>query len=132
MDALGLPLLTIAVLLGFAVSAVALAAVGAPDVIPGPRLFAIGAFGAGLADRPGPVRHRPVQCGPVPRAHWRRPGGRLPVALKLIAGWFRHHRRLATGTIIGALTLGTALPLLFRAIGAATGLDWRRRSSPRA
>lgn len=50
MDALGLPLLTIAVLLGFAVAAVGLAAVGAPDVVSGPRLFAIGAFGAGAAN----------------------------------------------------------------------------------
>ncbi len=126
MDALGLPLLTIAVLLGFAVSAVGLAAVGAPDVIPGPRLFAIGAFGAGIAnlglamlatDLSSAIPFR-VLTGVAQAAAY-------PVALKLIAGWFRHDRGLATGTIIGALTLGTALPLLFRAIGAATGLDWR-------
>src|SRR4029077_19484145 len=30
---------------------------------------------------------------------------------------------LATGIVIGALTLGTASPLLFRAVGAAAALD---------
>jgi MFS family permease len=48
-----------------------------------------------------------------------------PVAIKLTAGWFRRERGLATGTIIGALTLGTASPLLFRSVGLAAGLDWR-------
>lgn len=126
MDALGLPWLTVAVLLGFAVSAVALAAIGAPDVISGPRLFAIGAAGAGLAnlglallatDLSSALPFR-VLTGMAQAAAY-------PVALKLVAGWFRHDRGLATGAIIGALTLGTALPLLFRAIGVAAGLDWR-------
>jgi MFS family permease len=126
MDALGLPLLTIAVLLGFAVSAVGLAAIGAPDVIPGPRLFALGAAGAGVAnlglamfatDLASALPFR-VLTGVAQAAAY-------PVALKLVAGWFRHDRGLATGTIIGALTLGTASPLLFRAVGVAAGLDWQ-------
>jgi MFS family permease len=126
MGALGLPALTIAVLLGFAVSAIALAAVGAPDVLPGPRLFALGALGAGLAnlgfaflatDLASALPYR-VLTGAAQAAAY-------PVALKLVAGWFRRDRGLATGTIIGALTLGTASPLLFRAVGAAAGLDWR-------
>jgi len=48
-----------------------------------------------------------------------------PVAIKLVAGWFRRDRGLATGAVIGALTVGTALPLLFRAAGGAVGVDWR-------
>ena len=123
---LGLPVLTIAVLLGFAVSAIALAAVGAPDVVPGPRLFALGAAGAGLAnlgfawlatDLASAVPFR-VLTGVAQAAAY-------PVALKLVAGWFRRDRGLATGTIIGALTLGTAMPLLFRALGGAAAADWR-------
>jgi predicted MFS family arabinose efflux permease len=45
--------------------------------------------------------------------------------MKLAAGWFRRSRGLAIGVVNGALTVGTALPLLFRAVGAQTGFDWR-------
>ena len=48
--------------------------------------------------------------------------GVYPPALKLMATWFRRGRGLALGVLIGALTLGSALPHLFRALG---GLDWR-------
>jgi MFS family permease len=126
LDGLGLPVLTIAVLLGFAVSAIALAAIGAPDVVPGPRLFALGAAGAGLAnlgfawlatDLASALPFRVLTGVALAAAY--------PVALKLVAGWFRRERGLATGTIIGALTLGTALPLLFRGVGGAAAADWR-------
>jgi len=126
LDGLGLPILTIAVLLGFAAAAIGLAAIGAPDVVPGPRLFALGAAGAGLAnlgfawlatDLASAIPFR-VLTGVAQAAAY-------PVALKLVAGWFRRERGLATGTIIGALTLGTALPLLFRAVGGAAAADWR-------
>ena len=48
-----------------------------------------------------------------------------PVAVKLLAGWFRRGRGLAIGTLIGALTVGSALPHLVRAGGALAGADWR-------
>ena len=48
-----------------------------------------------------------------------------PVAMKLAAGWFRRDRGLAIGVVNGALTVGVALPFLFRAIGAYAGVDWR-------
>ncbi|HEY6050756.1 MAG TPA: MFS transporter, partial [Thermoanaerobaculia bacterium] len=51
--------------------------------------------------------------------------GVYPVGLKLLAGWFRRERGLAIGVLVGALTIGSALPYLFRAIGASQGLDWR-------
>ena len=41
---LELPFLTVVVQLGFAVGAIGLAVIGAPDVISGPRLFAAGAI----------------------------------------------------------------------------------------
>ena len=43
--------------------------------------------------------------------------GVYPVAMKVLAGWFRRGRGLAIGIMIGALTLGSALPYLFRALG---------------
>ncbi len=49
--------------------------------------------------------------------------GVYPPALKLMSTWFRKGRGLALGLLIGALTLGSALPHLVRALGAA--LDWR-------
>jgi MFS family permease len=51
--------------------------------------------------------------------------GVYPVGLKLLAGWFRADRGLAIGVLVGALTIGSALPYLLRAIGASQGLDWR-------
>ena len=49
--------------------------------------------------------------------------GVYPPALKLMATWFRRGRGLALGLLIGALTLGSSLPHLVRALGG--GLDWR-------
>lgn len=126
LDALGLPLLTIAVLLGFAAAAIALAAAGVPDVIPGPRLFALGALGAGVANLGFAFLATDLATAlPLRALTGAAQAAAYPVALKLIAGWFRRDRGLATGTIIGALTLGTASPLLFRAVGLAAGLDWQ-------
>jgi MFS family permease len=126
LDGLGLPVLTIAVLLGFAVSAIALAAIGAPDVVPGPRLFALGAVGAGLANLGFAWLATDLATAlPFRFLTGVAQAAAYPVALKLVAGWFRRERGLATGTIIGALTLGTALPLLFRGIGGAAAADWR-------
>jgi len=48
-----------------------------------------------------------------------------PVGMKVLAGWFRGGRGLAVGILIGAITLGSALPHLLQAAGAVTGLDWR-------
>jgi predicted MFS family arabinose efflux permease len=45
--------------------------------------------------------------------------------MKLIAGWFRVGLGTAIGILIGALTVGTALPHLLRAVGALAGADWR-------
>lgn len=44
--------------------------------------------------------------------------GIYPPALKFIATWFVQGRGLAMGTLVGALTLGSALPHLVRALGA--------------
>ena len=126
MDPIGVSLLTIAVLVGFSVSAVLLGVIGAPDVIPGPRLFAIGALAAGLfnlgfaflaTDLLSALPFRFLTGAGIAAAY--------PVAMKLTAGWFRRERGLAIGAMAGALTIGTSSPLLFRAVGALGGADWR-------
>ena len=49
--------------------------------------------------------------------------GIYPPAVKLVATWFKTHRRLAVGIMVGALTLGSAMPYLVRAGGSE--LPWR-------
>ena len=49
--------------------------------------------------------------------------GVYPPAVKLVATWFKKGRGLAMGTIIGALTVGSAAPHLFRAL--VTETDWQ-------
>ena len=46
------------------------------------------------------------------------------MAIKVLAGWFRRERGLAIGVLVAALTIGSALPYLFRAVGALAGSDW--------
>jgi MFS family permease len=123
---LELSLLTVAVQLGFAVAALGLAVSGAADVLPGRALFAIGAFVTAAAnlgfawvatDALSALPFRALTGAGIAAVY--------PVAMKLTAGWFRVRRGLALGFIIGAIAAGSALPHLFRAIGALAGADWR-------
>jgi MFS family permease len=123
---LDLPLLTVAVQLGFAAGALGLAATGAADAVPARRLFVGGAAIAAAANLGFAV----LAQGPTDALLWRFATGVglaavYPVALKMLAGWFRRGRGLAIGVLIGALTVGSALPHLIRALGATTGADWR-------
>ncbi len=45
--------------------------------------------------------------------------GVYPPAMKMIATWFRAYRGLAIGSVVGALTIGKALPYLIHALGGA-------------
>jgi len=122
---LDLPLLTVAVQLGFAAAALLLAIAGAPDVVPGPRLFFAGSIVAAVANAGFAL----VPDSAPAALPWRALTGAgiaavYPIGLRLIASWFRRERGLATGVLIGALTVGSALPHLFRAFGATAGLDW--------
>jgi len=123
---LDLPFLTVIVQLGFAVGAIGLAVIGAPDVIPGPKLFAGGAIVAAIANLGfGLVASSPATAIPFRFVTGMALAAVYPVAMKLAAGWFRRDRGLAIGVVNGALTVGAAMPWLFRAIGAYAGVDWR-------
>jgi MFS family permease len=124
--ALELPLLTVVTQVGFAVGAIGLAIIGAPDVIPGRWLFASGAIVAAAANLGfGLVASDPGSAVPFRFITGAALAAVYPVAMKLAAGWFRRDRGLAIGVVNGALTIGVALPLLFRALGAYARLDWR-------
>jgi MFS family permease len=123
---LDLPLLTVAVQVGFAVAALALAVSGAADAIAGPRLFLAGSIVAAA----GNLGFALLAASPMAALPWRALTGAglaaaYPVAVRMLSGWFRRERGLAIGTLIGALTVGSALPHLIRAVGATNGLEWR-------
>jgi MFS family permease len=124
LDRFGLPALTIAVQLGFALGAVVLAASAAPDVVSARLLFAGGATLAALANLGFAfVATDTGTALPFRALTGVALAGVYPIGLKLLAGWFRRERGLAIGVLVGALTVGSALPYLLRAVGA--GADWR-------
>ncbi len=123
-DATGVALLTIAVQVGFAAGALLLAAMGVPDVVPARVLIVGGALLATLAN--AGVALLATDLGSALPFRFLTGAGIAavyPVAMKVLAGWFRRERGLAVGTLIGAITVGSALPHLLRA-GIVTS-DWR-------
>jgi MFS family permease len=123
---LELPLLTVAVQLGFAFGALALAAVGAADVLPGRWLFVVGALVTAAAN----LGFAALATDPISALPFRFLTGVgvaavYPIGVKLATGWFRRGRGLAVGVLVGGITIGSALPYLFRAIGVYADLEWR-------
>jgi MFS family permease len=125
LDRLGLPTLAIAVQVGFAIGALTLALTAAADVLPARILFAAGAFLAATANLGFAFLARDAASAlPFRVLTGLALAGVYPIGLKLLAGWFRRERGLAIGVLVGALTVGSALPYLLRALGASQGLDW--------
>ena len=114
--------LTIAVQLGFVAGAVLSAATNLADRITPRRLIFMGATGAALANA-SIVVFESYGLAVVARSIT---GACLalvyPPALKAMSSWFQKGRGFALGVMIGALTLGSALPHLLNALG---GADWR-------
>ena len=115
--------LTNAVQLGFVVGALGSSVLAIADVVPLTRLLGSAAVLAGLANallllEPGGTLAIASRCltGMALALIY-------PPSLKFIATWFQKGRGLAMGTMVGALTLGSAMPHLVRAAGA--GIDWR-------
>lgn len=113
----GASLLTIAVQVGFVVGAIASAATGLADAISPRRLMCMGAFGAAAVNlallwADGIETALPLRLltGICLAAIY-------PPALKEVSTWFRTGRGTALGVMIGALTLGSALPHLVRSFG---------------
>ncbi len=119
-------LLTVGVQLGFVVGALVLAVSGAADVFSTRRVFIVAAvLAAGInalllgthGDLRAAVAVR-VGLGFVL-------AGVYPTGMKLMAGWFREGRGFAIGTLVGALTLGAALPHLIAGALPAARLPWQ-------
>ncbi|WP_327659429.1 MULTISPECIES: MFS transporter [unclassified Streptomyces] len=114
-------LLTVAVQLGFVVGAVSSAMSGLADRVANRFLMCGGAVGAAVANG-GVLLADGLWLAVVLRLVT---GFFLaavyPPALKETATWFRAGRGKALGVMIGALTVGSALP---HAVNAAGGVDW--------
>ena len=115
--------LTISVQLGFVLGALVSALLTLSDRWSARRLFAGSAAIAaaatlGVAGAPGPavgIALRMLTGAAL--------AGVYPPGMKIAAGWFRAERGLAIGTLVGALTLGSALPHLVR--WAVPAAQWR-------
>ncbi len=114
--------LTIAVQLGFVVGALISAVGNLADVVPARRLMLLGALAAATCNL-GLL----ISAGATTAIAFRFLTGAAlalvyPPALKAMSTWFRQGRGTALGVMVGALTLGSALPHLVNGLG---GADWR-------
>jgi MFS family permease len=117
------PLLTIAVQVGFVMGALGSALVNLPDRFPAPRVMTLGAVGAAVCTALVALLAHDVWMAAVLRLLT---GTCLalvyPVGLKIASSWFLDRRGFALGVLVGALTLGSAVPQL---VGGSLGDAWR-------
>ena len=114
--------MTNAVQLGFAVGALTSSVLALADSWPLTRFIAASALTAALANA---LLLLDTGAGGAVTARFLTGvalAGIYPPAMKLIATWFQTGRGLALGIMVGALTLGSALPHLVRALGGQ--LPW--------
>ena len=115
-------LLTIAVQLGFVTGALVSAFFNLSDVIPARLLLFWAAMSAAAANFVIVFADGPEIALPMRFLTGFCLAGVYPVALKLVATWFREGRGMALGLMVGALTLGSALPHLVNGLG---GVGWQ-------
>lgn len=122
--------LTVSVQLGFVVGALLMAVANLADRMPAHRLFQISAVVGALAN--GAIALVDVSFGGVVALRFvtgAALAGVYPPAMKLMVSWFADRRGLAIGILVGAATVGSALPHLFNVIPAGAGGDgmppWR-------
>jgi len=114
--------LTMSAQLGFVAGAVISALVNLADLVAPRHLIVIGGLAAAACNAALAACHGFGAAWP-----WRFLTGAFlafvyPPALKLMATWFRSGRGVALGIMVGALTVGSALPHLVQAVGS---MGWR-------
>ena len=114
--------LTIAVQVGFVAGALAGSALSVADVFPPRFVILAGALGAAAANLVLVAADGPEVGIAARAATGFFLAGVYPPALKLASTWFRRGRGTALGIVVGALTLGSAIPHLVNGLG---GLDWQ-------
>lgn len=114
--------LTTVVQLGFVVGTAVSALLNLADVIPARLLFAVSAILGALANA-SLLGAGGYELALVTRfATGFFLAGVYPPAMKMAATWFRARRGLAVGKVVGALTVGKAVPYLVHAVPGA-GVD---------
>ena len=115
--------LTAAVQLGFVIGALLSAGCNLPDVVKQPRLMAVAAaLGALMTAALAGWSHGLASAIPLRFGTGFALAGVYPVGMRVMASWFDKGRGLALGVLVGALTLGSALPQL---VNGVTTLPWR-------
>ena len=114
--------LTTVVQLGFVAGTAVSALLNLADVIPARVLFTLSAILGAFANA-ALLGARGYELALVTRfATGFFLAGVYPPAMKMAATWFRARRGLAVGTVVGALTVGKAVPYLVHAVpGAGVG-----------
>ena len=113
-------LLTTTVQLGFVAGTAVAALLNLADVLPARMLFGGSALFAALANATllvVPGLRTALVARFLTGAFL---AGVYPPGMKMVSTWFRSARGLAIGSVVGALTVGKAMPYLLKAIGGAS------------
>jgi MFS family permease len=115
--------LAIAVQLGFVGGTLISAILNLPDIVSTRHLFAVSGFVGALANLTfGLYAQAPKTAITLRFITGICLAGVYPPGMKIMATWFRQRRGMALGVLVGALTLGKAMPYLVNALGSA---NWR-------
>jgi len=116
-------LYTSAVQAGYVAGSLTSAFLGLADRLPPRRFFMAAAFIAAAANALILVVGPTAAAVPLLRfITGAAMAGVYPVGMKIVSTWAKGDMGLLVGLLVGALTLGSASPFLFGALG---GLDWR-------
>jgi len=115
--------LTVAVQIGFALGALTFALFNLPDIFSPITVFVASAIAAAAANAGFAL----AADHPLPAILLRGAtgfflAGVYPPGMKIIAGWFQQGRGLALGVMIGALTVGSALP---HGVNSFAAIPWQ-------
>jgi len=114
--------LTIAVQLGFVCGALVSSLLNLSDIIPPRHVILGGSIGAATVNLLLDVAGGGTLGIPLRFATGFFLAGVYPPAFKLMSTWFRRGRGIALGILVGAISVGSAMPHLVNGLG---GLDWR-------